>query len=188
MPTKWFNSCCACVNSLLLHEWCSLYKWTDSKYFKLMRKGMLTVGFFENFLLDLSSKYFFLLIYENLPQKIASSILMKCYQWGSCIPCKISTKEPMELAANSNFHFWNPLEDLNSRSKLNALNHSAKDPYNIIQTTSLCCIIIPFFNFTKRLYMNMAVNASSTPTLAKSWSKMGVLWAFVFVKHHQWKD
>ena len=43
----------------------------------------------------------------RMSAQIASSILMSCYQWGSCFPYKTSTKEPMELAA-TNFHHRRP--------------------------------------------------------------------------------
>ena len=79
-------------------------------------------------------KFIYLFIYECLP-RIASSILMNCYQWGSCLPCETPTKEPMELAVISNFHHRRPHGGSNSRPfdpKLNTLNHSATDP---------CCIV-----------------------------------------------
>ena len=51
--------------------------------------------------------YNFIFIYESLP-RIASSILMNCYQWGSYLLFETPTKEPMELAVVSKFHHWRP--------------------------------------------------------------------------------
>ena len=44
----------------------------------------------------------YLFIYEFLP-KIASSIMVNCYQRGSCLSWKTPTNEPMELAVISIF-------------------------------------------------------------------------------------
>ena len=62
----------------------------------------------------------YLFIYHYLT-KIASSILLKCYQWGSCLSRETPTKEPCRI---NNFHHRRPYEGLNSESvdtKLNAL-------------------------------------------------------------------
>ena len=44
----------------------------------------------------------------------ASSILMSCYQLGSCLSCKTHTKEPIELAVIINLQLRRPHEGLNS--------------------------------------------------------------------------
>ena len=43
---------------------------------------------------------------------IASSILVNCYQWGSCLPFETPTKAPMELAVVSNFHHRRPTREI----------------------------------------------------------------------------
>ena len=54
--------------------------------------------------------------------RIASSVLMNCYQWKPCIPCQISTKEPMELTVITNFKHWRP----NQRKKREKRSNSMK--------------------------------------------------------------
>ena len=63
---------------------------------------------------------------------LLSSVLMNCYQWGSCLPFETTTKEPMELAMIINFHQMKASWGSNSRPfdpKLNALNISATGPF-----------------------------------------------------------
>ena len=57
------------------------------------------------------SVYLFIFI-ECLP-RIASLILMNCYQWGSCLPCETPENEAMNLAVISNFHHWRSHEGSN---------------------------------------------------------------------------
>ena len=70
------------------------------------------------------------LFFMNDLPRIASSILMNCYQWGTCLSWKTPSKEPMKLAVNSFFHHRRPHEGLNSgpfNRKLNDVNHSGTD-------------------------------------------------------------
>ena len=43
--------------------------------------------------------FIYLFIYHYLP-RIASSILLNCYQWGSCLPCETPTKEPCRISSD----------------------------------------------------------------------------------------
>ena len=64
------------------------------------------IDYFHYFLLfkasELFTEIFHLFIYERLP-RIASSALMSCYQWWSCLQRSL-----MELAMISNFHHRRP--------------------------------------------------------------------------------
>ena len=45
---------------------------------------------------------YFLFIFECLP-RIATSIVMNCYQWGSYFPCKTLIKEPIAMLYSKGF-------------------------------------------------------------------------------------
>ena len=69
--------------------------------------------------------------------RIVSSILMNCYQWGSCLLCETPTNEPMELGVISDFHHRKPhwgsnsgpfdlkLNTLNTRQRIHEIMYSA---------------------------------------------------------------
>ena len=45
-----------------------------------------------------------IIIYDYLP-RTASSVLLNCYQWGSCLPCETPTKRSLcRITVNSNFN------------------------------------------------------------------------------------
>ena len=73
--------------------------------------------------LEISRNLKALFIYEFL-LRMTSSILMNFNQWGSYLPCKTYTKEPMELEVISNLHHQRPHGQSNSGPldpKINAL-------------------------------------------------------------------
>ena len=78
-------------------------------------------GWVINSNLDQRKKIF---IYEYLP-RIASSILMKCYQWGSCFPCETTTKGLLcnlhNRRSTGRIKLWKP--------SILRLNHSATNLY-----------------------------------------------------------
>ena len=59
-----------------------------------------------------------LLLFPNSFTRIAFSVLMNCFKWGSCHTFEITTKKPMELALISNFHRRKPRVEIAIRDPL----------------------------------------------------------------------
>ena len=53
-----------------------------------------------NLLHRLILHYHLFIYYEYLPRDSPSSILINCYQWGSCFPCKTLNKGAYEIISN----------------------------------------------------------------------------------------
>ena len=83
-----------CLSSVLLSPKNTIRRVAVSSV-KLLTSRMSLVRWWCHFYL-----FYFFISLLLMTQNIASSILLNCYQWGSCIPCETHTREPCRISSD----------------------------------------------------------------------------------------